>query len=91
VEWLLHDTPQRSFDYYYDQIVCTGEMMSTCIVSNFLNEVKIENTWIDVRDIIRTDNNFRDAAINWEITGKLVQEKISPLLQSNALSLRKAL
>jgi aspartate kinase len=79
VEWLLHDTPQRSFDYYYDQIVCTGEMMSTCIVSNFLNEVKIENTWIDVRDIIRTDNNFRDAAINWEITGKLVQEKISPL------------
>src|SRR6266487_2046680 len=32
-EWLLHDKPQRSYDYYYDQIVCTGELLSTTIIS----------------------------------------------------------
>ena len=45
VEWMLHDKPVRDFDYYYDQIVCTGELMSTCIVSHYLNETGIANTW----------------------------------------------
>jgi aspartate kinase len=68
VEWLLHDKPVQSYDYYYDQIVCIGELLSTCIVSAFLNEQKIVNEWIDVRDIIRTDNNFREANICWNET-----------------------
>ena len=38
VEWLLHDRPVRDFDYYYDQVVCVGELLSTCIISHFLNE-----------------------------------------------------
>ncbi len=68
VEWLLHDKPVRNFDYYYDQIVCVGELLSTCIVSAFLNEKGIKNDWIDVRDIVRTDNNFREANVNWTET-----------------------
>jgi len=68
VEWLLHDKPVLNFDYYYDQVVCVGELLSTCIVSAFLNEKGIENEWVDVRDIIRTDNNFREANINWKQT-----------------------
>ncbi len=70
VEWLLHDKPVRHYDYYYDQIVCIGELLSTCIISYYLNEVKIKNEWIDVRDIIRTDNNFRDATVDWKVTGE---------------------
>ncbi|MBC7652126.1 MAG: aspartate kinase, partial [Deinococcales bacterium] len=65
IEWLLHDKPVRGYDYYYDQIVCIGELLSTAIVSHYLNEIGIKNTWLDVRDIIRTDNNFRDATIDW--------------------------
>lgn len=68
VEWLLHDKPVRSFDYYYDQIVCSGELMSSCIVSAYLNEKGIKNQWFDVRDIIRTDDNFREANIDWPVT-----------------------
>ena len=34
VEWLLHDKPVREFDYYYDQVVCCGELLSTAIVSS---------------------------------------------------------
>ena len=65
VEWLLHDRPVRDFDYYYDQIVCIGELLSTVIVSNYFNQLNIKNQWIDVRDIVRTDDNFRDATIDW--------------------------
>ena len=68
VEWLINDKPVRDFDYYYDQIVCTGELMSTCIISHYLNECSITNTWLDARDILRTDNNFREAIVDWEAT-----------------------
>jgi aspartate kinase len=66
IEWLLHDQPVRDYDYYYDQIVCVGELLSTCIISHYLNEEKINNTWLDIRDLLRTDNNFRDAGVNWD-------------------------
>ncbi|MEP6846170.1 MAG: aspartate kinase [Panacibacter sp.] len=78
VEWLLHDKPVREFDYYYDQVVCVGELLSTCIVSYYLNEMKVDNKWIDVRDIIRTDDNFREAIIDWSYTAKRVNEVILP-------------
>src|SRR5438552_202958 len=74
VEWLLHDKPVRGYDYYYDQIVCTGELLSTCIVSYYLDEAGIKNKWMDVRDIIRTDDNFRDANIDWKYTAKRVEQ-----------------
>jgi len=74
VEWLLHDKPVREYDYYYDQVVCVGELLSTCIISHFLNEHAIENKWLDVRDIIRTDDNFRDATIDWEYTAQKVDQ-----------------
>jgi aspartate kinase len=79
VEWLLHDKPQREFDYYYDQIVCTGELLSTAIVSAYLNESGLLNSWIDVRDVFRTDDDFRDAAIDWKPTKKNVEKGVSPL------------
>lgn len=78
VEWLLHDKPVRPFDYYYDQVVCIGELLSTCIISDFLNTQDVPNTWLDVRDVMRTDNNFRDARIDWTITAEKVQERIIP-------------
>ena len=79
VEWLLHDKPVRDFDYYYDQIVCIGELLSTSIVSAYLAESGIGNQWIDVRDIFRTDANFRDAAIDWAYTEQQVRQEVLPL------------
>lgn len=79
VEWLLHDKPVRDFDYYYDQIVCTGELLSTSIVSHYFNTTGIANEWIDVRDVLRTDDNFRDARIDWSYTAAKVNEHIVPL------------
>jgi len=85
-EWLLNDKPQREpalpagrYDYYYDQVVCIGELLSTTIISFYLKEIGIENSWMDVRDIIRTDDNFRDAAVNWEFTSSKVLSSVVPL------------
>jgi aspartate kinase len=77
VEWLLHDKPNRTFDYYYDQVVCVGELLSTCIVSHYLNEVNVSNQWLDVRDILRTDDNFRDGNVDWRYTEEHIQSTIN--------------
>lgn len=76
VEWLLHDKPVRDFDYYYDQVVCCGELLSTSIVSHYLAEAGIANKWLDVRDLFRTDDNFRDANIDWAFTSERVKNII---------------
>ena len=87
VEWLLHDKPVRDYDYYYDQVVCIGELLSTSIVSHYLNEIGIKNKWIDVRDIFRTDDNFRDAIIDWEFTSSQVKNSIIPLFDQTNIVL----
>jgi len=87
VEWLLHDKPVRSYDYYYDQVVPVGELLSTIIVSQYLNKAGVKNNWIDVRDIILTDNNFRDANIDWQFTMKKVEELIQPLFDTTDIVL----
>ncbi len=85
VEWLLHDKPVRGYDYYYDQVVCVGELLSTSIVSAYLAETGTGNQWIDVRDIFRTDDNFRDAGIDWTFSAAKVREEILPLFESDEM------
>jgi aspartate kinase len=79
IEWMLHDKPVRQYDYYYDQIVCCGELFSTCIAAHYLQEQKANVKWVDVRDIIRTDNNFRDATVDFEFSTKKINEDVMPL------------
>jgi len=79
IEWLLHDKPVRNYDYYYDQVVCCGELFSSSLVANYLSEIKVKATWVDVRDIVRTDNNFRDAGVDWAFTEQSIHENILPL------------
>jgi len=87
VEWLLHDKPVRTYDYYYDQIVCIGELLSTAIVSNFLSSSGIVNEWVDVRDIFATDDQFRAASILWSKTSDQITEKILPLYKGTNIVL----
>ncbi len=66
----LKSNKSTDYNFIYDQIVGFGEMISTKIVSAYLNEIGIENEWIDVRNYIKTDDNYRDACVNWELTSK---------------------
>ena len=74
LEFRLRKNPSLEYDYEYDQIVCFGELVSTQIISDYLNKTGIRNQWIDVRNCIRTDDNFRDAGIDWEWTEELARE-----------------
>lgn len=81
-EWTLGEKPLRTYDYYYDQIVGLGELLSTAIVSAYFNQIGITNVWLDVRDVFRTDDNFRDANIDWEVTQRQVNEKVLPIFNA---------
>ena len=85
VEWLLHDKPVRDYDYYYDQIVCCGELLSTAIISDYFNSIHIKNTWVDVRDTFSTDDNFREATIDWKVTEHKVKKNILPLFSTKKI------
>jgi aspartate kinase len=87
VEWLLHDRPVRSYNYYYDQIVCIGELLSTSIISNYLESAGISNEWVDVRDIFATDDQFRAANINEDLTQTRISKQILPLFDKTDIIL----
>ena len=72
----LTQNKSKNYDYLYDQIVSYGELLSTTIVSDYLNEIKIHNNWVDVREIIITDAVFRDATVNWQETEKRIKAKV---------------
>ncbi len=81
LEWILEEAPQDTYDYLYDQIVGTGELLSTNIVAAYLQAQGIAATWLDVRDCLLTDNTYREADVQWEATEQAIQERVLPLLE----------
>lgn len=83
IEWAIEDAPTGTYDFEYDQIVSVGELISTKIVSAYLNEIQIENRWFDARDLIRTDNTYRAAIVDWNLTGDLIRNNVGSYLETN--------
>ncbi len=75
IEWILEEVPSQSYAYIYDQIVSVGELLSTKIVSAYLNYIGLKNEWVDARDIIRTDNTYRNARVCWDITKQQINNR----------------
>ncbi|KQC30309.1 aspartate kinase [Flagellimonas eckloniae] len=71
---LRNKSPKNAF--VYDQVVGYGELVSTTIVSEYLMVVGIPNVWQDVRGLIKTNNSYRDASVNWDRTQKEVSTKV---------------
>lgn len=78
-EWLLEEVPARNYDFIYDQIVSIGEFLSSRIVSAYLQESGVANKWLDVRDCIHTDDTYREAKVNWELTTQCSKNSVSTL------------
>jgi|TARA_B110000908_G_scaffold24260_1_gene27799 aspartate kinase len=77
LDWFLSRNTSQRYNYVYDQIICFGELLSTRIVSAYLETVQIENNWLDVRNYIKTDSNYRDAKVNWVLTQQIITKKIA--------------
>jgi len=78
MELFLKNNTHQNKSFVYDQIVSYGELLSTTIISEYLNHQQIKNQWIDVRNLIKTDANYRDATVNWAITQQQITSQINP-------------
>ena len=65
-----------NYSFVYDQVVSQGELLSTKIISAYLNYKNIKAIWIDSRELIKTNSNYRDASLNWDLTQKNISQKI---------------
>lgn len=71
------ENKNRSYDYIYDQVVSYGEIISTKLISTYLNHIEIDNTWLDARHLIHTDFNYRSANVDWIVTNQNIQNAIT--------------
>ena len=85
LEDYLHKEASENYDFEYDQIVSYGEILSSKIVYHYLKKQYIPVVWIDARKLIITDNNYREANINWEKTEKKIQKTITHHFKTNRL------
>jgi len=76
IEWVLEEESNIDFSYDYDQIVSIGELLSSNIMSSLLKLNNFDNSLIDARDIIKTDNQHQNAKINWNLTETSIKEKV---------------
>jgi aspartate kinase len=80
-EWVLEEPAADNYDYLYDQIVCMGELVSSKIVGAYLNQAGLPTTWLDARDVVATDNTFREGWVVWDKTKINAQKLVPPMLE----------
>lgn len=76
IEWTLEEAPVDQYSYYYDQIVSAGELLSSKILAAYLQKISVNAAFLDVRDILITDDSYMEAKVDWQKTEKNVQSKL---------------
>lgn len=72
----LKTNKSPDYNFVYDQVIGFGELVSTTIISQFLNLKGFTNNWIDVRQLIKTDDYYRRANVNWDLTQQLITKHV---------------
>lgn len=70
LEAFLRRNKSPNYNFVYDQVVSCGEMISSKILSEYLNDINFSNAWLDARDYIKTDDTYREGVVNWQETEK---------------------
>ena len=83
IKEFLDKNKSPNFSFVYDQVVSNGELISSKIICEFLNNNGVSINWIDAREIIKTDSKFRGANVNWKET----KIKISKNIDINQLNI----
>jgi aspartate kinase len=81
IDWIIEEEPHDNHDFIYDQIVSIGELVSTRIVSAYLNKTGLKSQWVDVRGYIHTDNTYREGIVDWDKTCSSIGKDLPVLLQ----------
>lgn len=69
----LRQAPSLHYDFEYDQLVSFGELFSTSIISDYWQQAALQHQWVDVRTVLKTDDLYRDANVDWALTQKMMQ------------------
>lgn len=72
----LKTNKSPDYNFVYDQVIGFGELVSTTIISHFLKLKGFDNNWIDVRQLIKTDDYYRRANVNWDLTQQLITKQV---------------
>ena len=83
LDYFLNNNKSPNYSFVYDQMVSFGEILSSTILSYYFASQNMPNNWVDVRNFIKTDSNYRDAGVNWEIT----QANITKGIKKNILNI----
>lgn len=78
IQAFFQSNTDSSYNYVYDQVVSMGELMATQLISAYLNQESVPNTWLDIRQIIHTDSNYRDVRVDWDKTVDNIQKELDP-------------
>lgn len=65
------------YNFVYDQVIGYGELASTTIVSSYLNQIGLTNSWLDVRELVKTDSYYRNAKVDWDATQEVISKKVN--------------
>ena len=76
LDHFLSQNKSPNYNFVYDQVVSYGELISTTIISHYMSFMEIKTQWLDVRDFIKTDNNYRDATVDWDLTQKTISKNV---------------
>ena len=76
IEERLQREPSDNYEFEYDQIVSFGEVLSTKLISTYLNISGVRNHWLDARQVLQTDRTYMEARINWEDSETCLREAI---------------
>ncbi len=71
---LIEEEHSLDYNFEYDRIVSFGELLSTKIVARYLQQTIPSLQWIDIRHCLKTDNIYREASVDWELSNTLVNK-----------------
>ena len=73
----LKTNKSPDYNFVYDQVVGFGELLSTIIISEYLNTIGLKNNWVDARNYVKTDHYYRCANVQWKNTQTLISSKLN--------------
>ena len=73
------------YNYNYDQVVSHGELLSTSIISEYLNHLGINTLWSDARQLIQTDNHYREGRVDWQASETATKTLLADSITYNVI------
>ena len=74
INTFINSNKSPSYSFVYDQLVSNGELISSKIIYNYMTFKNIESSFIDARECIKTDSNFRGGNVKWDLTNKKIKQ-----------------